>query len=90
MPYFVGGGLSYQGPLPGRDNDIAAVGVIYRSSSAVTSHAQATETVLEINYQITFNRWLSITPDVQYVIRPNGSSAIRNAFVLGTQVAINF
>ena len=89
MPYFVGGGLSYQGPLPRRDNDIAAAGVIYGAFSRYIPRATA-ETVLEINYQITFNRWLSITPDVQYVIRPNGSSAIRNAFVLGTQVAINF
>jgi porin len=89
MPYFVGGGLSYQGPLSGRDNDIAAVGVIYGTFSRYIPRASA-ETVLEINYQITFNRWLSITPDVQYVIRPNGSSAIRNAFVLGTQLAINF
>jgi carbohydrate-selective porin OprB len=46
--------------------------------------------VIEANYQITVKRWLSITPDVQYIIRPSGSSAIGNALVLGTQVAITF
>jgi carbohydrate-selective porin OprB len=46
--------------------------------------------VIELNYQITLNRWLSITPDMQYVIRPSGSSANKNAFVLGTQLAIVF
>ena len=89
MPYYVGGGLSYQGPIPGRDNDIAAGGVIYGTFSRNIPRTTA-ETVIEINYQITFNRWLSITPDIQYVIRPSGSSAIKNALVLGTQVSIVF
>jgi porin len=89
MPYFVGGGLSYQGPIPGRDNDIGAAGVIYGTFSRYILRTTA-ETLIEMNYQITFNRWLSITPDIQYVIRPSGSSAIKNALVLGTQVAIVF
>ena len=33
MPYFVGGGLSYQGAIPRRDDDIAAAGVIYGTFS---------------------------------------------------------
>ena len=89
MPYFVGAGLSYQGLIPGHDNDIASTGVI----SGIFSHhipRSTAETVIEVNYQITFNRWLSITPDMQYVIRPSGSSTIKNALVLGTQVAIVF
>lgn len=89
LPYFLGAGLSYQGLIPSRDNDIASAGVI----SGIFSHhiPRATaETVIEINYQITFNPWLAITPDMQYVIRPSGSSTIKNALVLGTQLAIVF
>ncbi len=89
MPYFMGGGVSYRGPLPGRENDIAAAGVIYGTFSRYIPRTTA-ETLIEMNYQVTFNRWLSITPDVQYVIRPSGTSAIKNAFVLGTQMAIVF
>jgi len=89
IPYFVGGGLSYQGLIPGRDNDIASAGVIYGTFSRYIRRATA-ETVIEMNYQITLNRWLSITPDIQYVFRPSGSSAIKNALVLGTQVAVVF
>lgn len=33
MPYFVGGGLSYQGVIPGRDKDIASAGIIYGTFS---------------------------------------------------------
>ena len=89
MPYFFGGGLSYQGAIPGREGDIASAGVIYGTLSRYIARTTA-ETVIEVNYQITLNSWLSITPDMQYVIRPSGSSAIKNALVLGTQLAIVF
>jgi len=89
MPYFGGAGLSYQGPIPGRGNDIASAGVIYGGFSRYIPRTTA-ETVIEANYQITLNRWLTMTPDMQYVIRPSGSRAIKNALVLGTQIAIVF
>jgi porin len=89
MPYFVGGGLSYQGAIPRRDDDIASFGVIYGAFSRYIPRTSA-ETVIEANYQVTLTNWLSITPDIQYVIRPNGSSAIKNALVLGAQVQIVF
>jgi porin len=88
MPYFVGGGVSYQGLLPGRSSDIASVGIICGTFSHFIPQTTA-ETVIEANYQITVNRWLSVTPDLQYIIRPSGSSAISNAFVLGVQLAMN-
>ena len=88
MPYFVGGGVSYQGLLPGRGSDIASAGIIYGTFSHAIPRTTA-ETVLEANYQITVTRWLSVTPDLQYIIRPSGSSAISNAFVLGVQLAMN-
>ena len=89
MPYFIGGGLSYQGAIPRRDDDIASVGVIYGTFSRYIPRTTA-ETVIEANYQVTLTNWLSITPDLQYVIRPSGSSAIKNALVLGAQVQIVF
>jgi carbohydrate-selective porin OprB len=46
------------------------------------------ETVLEAHYQITATRWLSVTPNLQYIIRPSGSSAISNAVVVGVQLAM--
>jgi porin len=89
LPYFVGGGLSYQGLLPGRDSDIASVGVIAGTFSHFIPQTTA-ETVIEANYQLTVNRWLAVTPAMQYIIRPSGRSAIGNALVVGTQLAMNF
>ena len=89
MPYFVGAGLSYEGLIPNRNHDIASGGFIHGTFSRYILRATA-ETVIEANYQITLKRWLSITPDIQYVIRPNGRSVVGDALILGTQVAINF
>ena len=89
MPSFVGGGVSYQGLIPGRDNDVTSAGVIAGTFSHSIPRTTA-ETVMEANYQITFNRWLSVTPDLQDGIRPSGSSALGNALVVGAQLAMNF
>jgi porin len=89
LSFLVGGGLSYRGLIPGRGADIASLAAISGSFSRHVPRATA-ETVIEANYQIAVRGWLSITPDLQYVILPGGSSAVGNAFVLGTQVAISF
>ena len=89
MPYFIGGGLSYQGAFPRRDQDVASAGVVHGIFSRHIPRTTA-ETVLEANYQIILKRWLAITPDLQYIIKPSGNGAIGNALVIGTQVAISF
>jgi len=40
--------------------------------------------------RFTVNGWLSITPDLQYVIRPGGVSSSGNTFVLGAQLTGSF
>ena len=89
MPYFFGGGLSCQGLIPSRLKDIASIGAIYGSFSGYIPQRSG-ETVIESNYRITITPWLSVTPDLQYVIKPGGSSAVGNAVVLGAQLAITF
>ena len=89
MPYFLGVGASYRRLIPGRNDDIASAAFIHGTFSRFVPDTTA-ETVIEANYQITVRRWLSITPDLQYVIRPSGSSHIGNALVLGTQLTISF
>ena len=83
-----GWSLELSGPIAGRDNDIAAVGVIYGALGVHPTRNRRRDGV-GIIYQITFNRWLSITPDVQYVNQTSGAAQSGNAFVLGTQLAID-
>jgi porin len=89
LPLFGGGGLSYQGPIPGREQDVASFGVIYGAFSRDLPGTTG-ETLIEANYQFALTGGLSIMPDVQYVIRPGGVRSVGNAFVLGAQVTISF
>lgn len=45
--------------------------------------------VLEATYQIMLTPWLSLQPDIQYVIHPSGTN-IPNALVLGARTAMSF
>ena len=81
IPYLLGTGLSDEGLFHRRGSDIVSAGVISGILSRFIPQSTA-ETAIEINYQITFTRWFSITPDLQYVIRPGGRADVGNAFVL--------
>lgn len=48
----------------------------------------SSETVLELAYQAPINDWLTIQPDVQYIINPQGGGD--NAFVTGFRAEISF
>lgn len=90
MPFLVGAGMSYQGIICGRDDDIATVGWLYGKISKFVPSSKA-EQVYEANYQITLNNWFNILPDFQYVRHPGGltgTSAVRDAVVMGIQVSM--
>jgi porin len=97
MPFFMNGGLVYQGIVPGRDRDIASFGFIYggfsddleRYQKDAGVGVQRYELVLELNYNIEIARWLHFIPDIQYVINPGGTGDISDALVLGFQLAFN-
>jgi porin len=89
LPLFVGGGLSYLGLVPGRRDDVASLGAIHGRLSRDLP-GTSSETVIEANYQFVLTGGLSITPDLQYVIRPGGDRTVRDALVLGAQVTISF
>jgi porin len=89
LPLFVGGGLTYQGLIPGRGGDVASLGAIYGRLSRDLPGLSA-ETVIEANYQIALTGGIVLTPDLQYVVRPGGDRSIKNALLLGAQVTISF
>jgi porin len=88
LQLFAAGGLVYQGLLPGRDNDTTKLGVYYgRFSDDLPD--QRFEIVLEVNHRFQLAPWLYLTPDFQYVFRPNGSDDQPDAAVLGVGIGID-
>jgi porin len=89
LPYFASAGASYQGAVPGRDEDVAVFALYYGGFSRALP-GQTYELTLEWSYAIKVTRWLAVQPDVQYVIRPSGRSGLGNALVIGGQLSLGF
>jgi porin len=89
IPFSAAGGLVYQGLISGRDDDLTALAVYYGRFSDKLQDQNA-ETVIEANYRLQLAPWLYLTPDFQYVIRPNGQSDIDDAAVFGGEIGIDF
>ena len=90
--FYIDGGLTYKGVIPSRDNDVlgVAVGYGHLSDNAQDNEGRSTpgyEIVLETTYQIELATWLSLQPDVQYVIHPSGTN-IPDALVLGARTTL--
>jgi porin len=85
FPFFTTAGFVYKGPFTSRPRDTLTLGVAYgRYSSDLTT--QSFECVLELNYWIQANGWLTIVPDLQYIIKPRGLGTIPNSLVIGAQI----
>jgi carbohydrate-selective porin OprB len=89
LPFYFYAGLVYHGLFPGRDSDVTAFGLAYGKFSDDLA-GQDFETVLEWTHEFVITPWLSVQPDVQYIIKPSGMCTIPNALVLGVALAINF
>jgi porin len=89
IPFSASGGLVYQGLVPGRDDDLTALAVYYGKFSDRLEDQNA-ETVVEANHRLQLAPWLYVTPDFQYVIRPNGQSDIDDAAVFGAEIGVDF
>ncbi|MFO1081106.1 MAG: carbohydrate porin [Reyranellaceae bacterium] len=95
-------GLLRKGTFAGRDDDSIGLAVNqYRISSVLAAAQQAAalaspgstavqtaETIIELNYRAKLLPWMTLMPNVQYLIRPSGLATIPNALVLGLQARV--
>jgi len=86
-------GLSCTGPIASRDADVLALGISHTCLSEALGHVEPgleRETAVELYYNIYINKWMQLTPDVQFVVDPGGSDNVRNAIVVGIRLAAYF
>jgi carbohydrate-selective porin OprB len=85
----------WQGFIPRRDRDQLLLTYLVSSfsrnyaDSVVGGKRPANEHVLEASYAIYISDYYTIQPDIQYVIRPNGTDAVKNSLVIGIQFIAN-
>jgi porin len=104
MPFFCNGGVAWTGPFDSRPTDILGFAIVYGKFSDDLQQAEQLartfdSTVTVQDYELAFE-WcyrfrmrdgaLYVQPDFQYIIQPNGSNEIPNAFVVGCQLGLNF
>ena len=88
FPYFLSGGMLYEGLIPGRDEDVAAFGAAYGILSR-DIEGQDFEIALEWTYVYRLYPWLALQPDVQWIINPGGTGDIPDALVAGVQISLD-
>ena len=93
---YLGAGLTITAPFPSRTQHAVGLAVAaarngshYERAQRVTGIPAAGETTAELTYLAQLGPWLAVQPDVQYVIHPGGTRAVRNAVVLGLRVAVS-
>lgn len=87
--HYLGGGLQWTGVIPGQDEDVMGLGVFYVDFSDNAGFTDSGETAIEAFYKWQASGWMSIKPDIQYIINPGGSGA-DDALALGVRWEVVF
>jgi porin len=100
--YFVAGGGLYQGTFRGRNSDFVSVAYV-RTNPRLTAFQQdrnviapgsmgieTYESIAEIDYNLQVGPWLSVRPNLQYIINPGGTGKVPNTFVIGLCTGVTF
>lgn len=87
-------GLHWRGPFAGRQEDEAGIAVAravagrsQRWTMALEGIAAANaETALELTYRFALNDWLTLQPDLQYIVDPGLDRSRANALAIGLRM----
>jgi len=95
---YLGTGLTAVGAFDGRPTDELGLALAYARNGSHYVNAQLTqglpvtsaERTIELTYLIQVNSWLALQPDLQYVITPNTTPTIPNAFAFQLRIEMSF
>jgi porin len=73
LPMLGGAGVCYEGLIRRRKSDVISAGWIYGKTSKWLPDS-VPETLLELNYQWVAKRYITVTPDFQYIWHPIGKN----------------
>ena len=88
FPFFLSGGLVYEGLFPGRSKDISGFGFAYGKLSRDLEDRDY-EIGVEGTYIFQVTPWLGLQPDVQLIVHPGGNAGIPDALVAGMQLSVD-
>ncbi|MBI1390393.1 MAG: hypothetical protein GC154_18300 [bacterium] len=86
---YYGFGVQWTGAIPDRDDDILGAGVFHVDFSDYAGFAVSSETPIEVFYKFQWLGWMSLKPDLQYIMNPGGAGA-PDALVFGLRWELSF
>jgi porin len=94
----VGAGLVGAGWGPGKPTDQVGVAITVASNGSPYMRTQQflqqpvarSETTIELSYLTQVTPWLTVQPDLQYVVHPNTDPSLANAWVLQLRFELTF
>jgi porin len=78
-------GIVYRGLFPGRDADVIGAGAAW---ARFTEPGRDEETAVDVIYKAQITPWLSLQPDLQYILSPSG--IYRDALAVGLRFQMAF
>ncbi|TNE65679.1 MAG: carbohydrate porin [Alphaproteobacteria bacterium] len=94
------GALRFGGLVPGRPDDETGLAVSravnsssFREAEALLGNAEARhETVFELTHRMPIADWLTLQPDLQYIVNPSAQAHLKDALALGlrAEISVNF
>jgi len=92
--WFWSTGLEWAGPVGARPEDALGVAVYQLVASDALRRAQAgafhRETGVELYYRVVPLPWLTVTPDLQYVVEPGATPTAGDAVVFQLRIRVSF
>ena len=89
--HHIAAGLTAFGAIPGREDDIAGVYLSYVDLSDANGAGLGDhETVLELFYKFQITPFLSIQPDLQFVVNPSGRDDIDDTVIGALRLELTF
>ena len=82
----ISGGIVFAGSLSEKTDYVGLAFTTAINGKARLEHSpedERAETALELTYSFPLRTWLTIQPDVQYIINPNTDASIKNSLAIG-------
>ena len=86
---YAAAGLLSQGILPGRPQDVLALGFNRSGFSQSIAPNQSYEAAIELNYKIQISERLQIQPLMQWIINPSGAGSRPAIWATGAQLNLS-
>jgi porin len=88
-------GFNYTGLIPSRPIDILGVGAVYAHFPRAAATRDNYELAIETLYRVRLTQWISLKPDLQYILHPSGSGMLnaplrRDALVVSLRMEMSF